>query len=309
VRRISLNILANLFLRRPTNLENLSSKLLQKKSNRISLDQQNLTQNPIFFNVCFDKNHLKTLIAWFLDEYGEKKTVDLVESLKQVGFSQATQAGVSLGVDDLKIPKQKSYLLSAAAVKMSTVKTSMKAGNVTTVEKSQRLIDTWNQTSEILRQNAVHNFRTTNPVNPVYMMAFSGARGNISQVRQLVAMRGLMADPQGAILEFPIQSNFREGLTVTEYLISCYGARKGLVDTALRTATSGYLTRRLVDAVQHVVVNVTDCETEKGILLKHKNLPQNLIGRVLLEDLVLDSNTHLKKKHINFSRVSGKNHY
>ena len=255
-------------------------------------------KDSVFFNACFDKNHLKTLIAWFLATYGEKKTVDLVESLKQTGFYQATQAGVSLGVDDLKIPDQKFVLLSSAALKMSTVRTAITAGNLTTVEKSQRLIDTWNQTSETLRQNAVQNFRTKNPVNPVYMMAFSGARGNISQVRQLVAMRGLMADPQGAILEFPIQSNFREGLTVTEYLISCYGARKGLVDTALRTATSGYLTRRLVDAVQHVVVNVTDCETEKGILLKHKNLPQNLIGRVLLEDLVLDSNTHLKKKHI-----------
>jgi DNA-directed RNA polymerase subunit beta' len=142
------------------------------------------------------------------------------------------------------------------------------------------MIDIWNQMSETLRQNAVQNFRNTNPVNPVFMMAFSGARGNISQVRQLVAMRGLMADPQGAILEFPIESNFREGLTITEYLISCYGARKGLVDTALRTATSGYLTRRLVDAVQHIVVTMSDCKTSKGVFVK-KNLESRLIGRVL----------------------------
>lgn len=140
---------------------------------------------------------------------------------------------------------------------------ALETGNLTSVEKSQRLIDTWNKTSDSLRQAAVSNFRATNPVNPVYMMAFSGARGNISQVRQLVAMRGLMADPQGAILEFPIQSNFREGLTITEYLLSCYGARKGLVDTALRTAAAGYLTRRLVDAVQHVVIYTKNCKTKK----------------------------------------------
>ena len=113
------------------------------------------------------------------------------------------------------------------------------------------------------------------------MMAFSGARGNISQVRQLVAMRGLMADPQGAILEFPIQSNFREGITMTEYLISCYGARKGLVDTALRTATSGYLTRRLVDSAQHAVISMIDCGTNRTNILQGKNLANRLVGRVL----------------------------
>lgn len=261
------------------------------------------SSQTVFFNACFDKNHLKTLIAWFLEQYGEKVTVDLVETLKQVGFHQATRAGVSLGLDDLKIPAQKNTLLSQASLKLNQVTNQIQAGNLTSVEKSQRLIDTWNQTSETLRQTAVQNFRTTNPVNPVYMMAFSGARGNISQVRQLVAMRGLMADPQGAILEFPIQSNFREGLTVTEYLISCYGARKGLVDTALRTATSGYLTRRLVDAVQHVVVHVTDCQTTKGILLKDKNLEQRLIGRVLLEDISLN-NTTLKKNTLISPRLA-----
>ena len=231
-------------------------------------------------------------------------TVDLVETLKQVGFHQATRAGVSLGVDDLKIPPQKNTLLSQASMKMNAVTNSIQTGNLTSVEKSQRLIDTWNQTSETLRQTAVHNFRTTNPVNPVYMMAFSGARGNISQVRQLVAMRGLMADPQGAILEFPIQSNFREGLTVTEYLISCYGARKGLVDTALRTATSGYLTRRLVDAVQHVVIHVANCQTKKGLVIKDKNLEQRLIGRVLFQDITLDRKTIIKKNTLISHRLA-----
>ncbi len=259
----------------------------------------------IFFNTCFDKNHLKTLIAWFLEKYGEKKTVDLVETLKQIGFSQATRAGISLGVDDLQIPPQKGSLLYHSTEKGKEASQAYAAGNLTNVEKSQRLIDSWNETSDTLRQAAVHNFRTTNPVNPVYMMAFSGARGNISQVRQLVAMRGLMADPQGAILEFPIQSNFREGLTVTEYLLSCYGARKGLVDTALRTATSGYLTRRLVDAVQHVVIRVRNCHTEKGILLKNKNLEKRLVGRVLLNDVCLDiDNTPIPKNTLVSARLA-----
>ena len=266
----------------------------------------NKQPNTVFFNACFDKNHLKTLIAWFLETYGEKQTVDLVENLKQVGFHQATRAGVSLGLDDLQIPPQKAALLSQASRKMGTVTTVKMTGTLTTVEKSQQLIDTWNQTSETLREKAIQHFRITNPVNPVYMMAFSGARGNISQVRQLVAMRGLMADPQGAIVEFPIQSNFREGLTVTEYLISCYGARKGLVDTALRTATSGYLTRRLVDAVQHVVIRVSDCQTRQGILLKEKNLEQRLIGRVLLHDLDFSPSFPLEKNTLILPRLAKK---
>lgn len=270
------------------------------EQSQISNMRENLTV-PVFFNTCFDKTTLKNLIAWFLDQYGQKVTVDLVETLKQVGFHQATQAGVSLGVDDLLIPPQKGQYLSQAFLKKQTVIQSLETGNVTSVEKSQRLIDTWNQTSETLRHSAVQNFRVTNPVNPVYMMAFSGARGNISQVRQLVGMRGLMADPQGAILEFPIQSNFREGLTVSEYLISCFGARKGLVDTALRTATSGYLTRRLVDAVQHVVVQISDCQTQKGILLKGAKLEQRLIGRVLLADVAIESPPSQNMKHFGTS--------
>lgn len=283
-----------------TNQNFLNSNYKNQLKTKIEVKKKvsNFVHDPssnIFFNSCFDKNQLKNLIAWFLNKYGEKITLDFLEALKQVGFHEATRAGVSLGIDDLQIPSQKALLLSQALVKLGELTNANKLGDITSVEKSQRLIDTWNQTSEILRQTAVQNFRITNPVNPVFMMAFSGARGNISQVRQLVAMRGLMADPQGAILEFPIQSNFREGLTITEYLISCYGARKGLVDTALRTATSGYLTRRLVDAVQHVVVVMTDCKTKKGILLKNKNLEQRLLGRVLLEDIVLNPTTIIKK--------------
>ena len=242
-------------------------------------------KSSVFFNTCFDKGHVKELVSWFLAKYGEKQTINFLELLKYTGFHQATKAGISLGIEDLQIPPEKPDLITEAQIATHKIEQESAAGSLTSVEKSQCLIDTWNQTSDLLRQTAIQNFRNKNNVNPVYMMAFSGARGNISQVRQLVAMRGLMADPQGAILEFPIQSNFREGLTITEYLISCYGARKGLVDTALRTATSGYLTRRLVDSAQHAVIAILDCGTQRGILLQGNNLENRVLGRVLSTSL------------------------
>ena len=255
--------------------------LINTKNSKYNARKNSIGVRAPFFNTCFDKGQVKNLVSWFLETYGEKSTIDFLESVKYLGFHQATLAGISLGIDDLKIPPDKSTLISQAHVSTRQIDQQNSAGSLTSVEKSQCLIDTWNQTSDYLRQSAINNFRTTNSVNPVYMMAFSGARGNVSQVRQLVAMRGLMADPQGAILEFPIQSNFREGLTITEYLISCYGARKGLVDTALRTATSGYLTRRLVDSAQHVVVSMIDCQTNRGIVLQGDRLEKRLLGRVL----------------------------
>ena len=252
----------------------------------------------IFFNRCFDKNRLKNLIYWSLMNRGEKKTVELVEKLKDLGFAYATQAGISLGIDDLKIPPEKFLLISKAEKEVLRSQHEYQRGNLTAVEKFQEMIDTWHKTSEILRSTVVHHFKSTDLLNPVYMMAFSGARGSISQVRQLVGMRGLMADPQGQIIEFPIRSNFREGLTLTEYIISCYGARKGLVDTALRTANSGYLTRRLVDVGQHILVSQLDCGTKKGIFLmdmKEGNkvilsLQTRLLGRILAEDIYLTKN-------------------
>lgn len=252
-----------------------------------------MKQSQLFFNRCFDKNKLKSLISWSLRTYGEAKTLTLVEKLKDVGFFWATQAGISLSLDDLRIPKEKTNLLNLAEEASKSALNEFSRGNLTAVERLQQLIDAWHKTSELLKQEVVQNFRTSDPLNPVYMMAFSGARGNLSQVRQLVGMRGLMADPQGRIIDFPIRSNFREGLTLTEYVISCYGARKGLVDTALRTATSGYLTRRLVDVAQHVVVSSYDCESREGVLIfpltqSSKvilSLQDRLLGRVLAEDI------------------------
>jgi len=249
--------------------------------------------DPLFFNYSFDKNRLKALILWSLTNNGEKATLDLVEKFKNIGFEYATKAGVSLGIDDLKIPPNKRWLLSRAEFNIQSAEMQYQQGNLTAVEQFQHLIDTWHRTSENLKQSVVKHFRSTDVLNPVFMMAFSGARGNISQVRQLVGMRGLMSDPQGQIIDFPIRSNFREGLTLTEYVISCYGARKGVVDTALRTANSGYLTRRLVDVSQHVVIWLFNCQTRRGIFLTDMkeggkiilSLKDRLVGRVLAEDI------------------------
>nr|ALO63228.1 beta'' subunit of RNA polymerase [Chlamydomonas applanata] len=248
-----------------------------------------------FYNQCFDKSRLKNFVLWFLVHYGEHKTVKLVEQLKTIGFDYASKAGISLGIDDLKIPPRKTELMYDAEKQTKLTINQYVRGEITGVERFQRLIDTWHRTSEILKQEVIEYFEATDLLNPVYMMAFSGARGNISQVRQLVGMRGLMADPQGQIIDFPIRSNFREGLTLTEYIISSYGARKGIVDTALRTADAGYLTRRLVDVAQHVIISNFDCGTRRGIFLidmKEGNktihsLTQRAVGRILARDLFL----------------------
>jgi len=247
-----------------------------------------------FFNQCFDKGRLKNFVLWFLKNYGQKKTVTLVEQLKNIGFDYASKAGISLGIDDLKIPPRKSSFIFEAEKQTTNTIHQYVRGEITGVERFQRLIDTWHRTSEALKQEVIDHFEATDILNPVYMMAFSGARGNISQVRQLVGMRGLMADPQGQIIDFPIRSNFREGLTLTEYLISSYGARKGIVDTALRTANAGYLTRRLVDVAQHVIISHFDCGTHRGIFLKDMkegnktiySLVQRVVGRILARDLI-----------------------
>ncbi len=247
----------------------------------------------LFLNQCFDKTRLRNLIAWVLFTKGEKETIEIVEKLKGLGFQFATRAGISLSIDDLKIPSEKVPLVSQAKQQVALVASQYEKGNVTSIEKLQQLVDTWHRTSETLKQTVVSNFQATDKLSPVYMMAFSGARGNISQVRQLAGMRGLMADPQGQIIGFPIRSNFREGLTLTEYMISCYGARKGLVDTALRTADAGYLTRRLVDVSQHMVVKASTCATRRGIVLYELaisgksalSLRDRLIGRVLAQDV------------------------
>lgn len=251
-------------------------------------------ENTIFRNRVVDKGQLRNLISWSFVNYGTARTAVMADKLKDLGFRYATKAGVSISVDDLMVPPSKRALLEAAEEEIRATEARYQRGEITEVERFQKVIDTWNGTSEALKDEVVVHFKKTNPLNSVYMMAFSGARGNISQVRQLVGMRGLMADPQGEIIDLPIKTNFREGLTVTEYIISSYGARKGLVDTALRTADSGYLTRRLVDVSQDVIIREFDCGTTRGIPIRAMveggktkiPLATRLHGRVIAEDVV-----------------------
>lgn len=246
-----------------------------------------------FSNIVIDKKRLKHLITWAFRNYGIARAANMADKLKDLGFYYATKAGISLSLEDLRIPPIKKILLEDTLKLIINTDYRYKRGEITAVERFQKVIDTWNNSSEMLRKEVIKYFKETDPLNSIYMMAFSGARGNISQVRQLVGMRGLMSDPQGQIIDLPISSNFREGLTVTDYFISSYGARKGLVDTALRTADSGYLTRRLVDVAQDVIIREVNCKTSKGILLEDifdnnhllASLEQLLIGRVLAEDI------------------------
>ncbi|ERN39849.1 DNA-directed RNA polymerase, beta subunit [Rubidibacter lacunae KORDI 51-2] len=254
--------------------------------------QQN--EQPVFFNRVVDKKQLKKLIARAFRQFGSARCAAMADQLKAMGFRYATQAGVSISVEDLQVPPIKRQLLEQAEAEIANTEDRYRRGQITEVERFQKVIDTWNGTSEELKDEVIRHFRATDPLNSVFMMSQSGARGNMSQVRQLVGMRGLMADPQGEIIDLPIKTNFREGLTVTEYIISSYGARKGLVDTALRTADSGYLTRRLVDVSQDVIVRETDCGTQRGLRLRSMTdgdkvlipLSDRLFGRVLAVDVV-----------------------
>nr|YP_010874086.1 RNA polymerase beta'' subunit [Justicia demissa]WGV35476.1 RNA polymerase beta'' subunit [Justicia demissa] len=250
--------------------------------------------NLVFHNKVIDGAAMKRLISRLIDHFGMAYTSHILDQVKTLGFQQATVTSISLGIDDLLTIPSKRWLVQDAEQQSFILEKHHHYGNVHAVEKLRQSIEIWYATSEYLRQEMNPNFRMTDPLNPVHMMSFSGARGNASQVHQLVGMRGLMSDPQGQMIDLPIQSNLREGLSLTEYIISCYGARKGVVDTAVRTSDAGYLTRRLVEVVQHIVVRRTDCGTVRGISMSLQNgmmleriFIQTLIGRVLADDIYI----------------------
>nr|YP_009572687.1 RNA polymerase beta' subunit [Seguieria aculeata]QBE88401.1 RNA polymerase beta' subunit [Seguieria aculeata] len=252
--------------------------------------------NLVFHNKAIDGTAMKRLISRLIDHFGMAYTSHILDQVKTLGFQQATATSISLGIDDLLTIPSKGWLVQDAEQQSLILEKHHHYGNVHAVEKLRQSIEIWYSTSEYLRQEMNPNFRMTDPYNPVHIMSFSGARGNVSQVHQLVGMRGLMSDPQGQMIDLPIQSNLREGLSLTEYIISCYGARKGVVDTAVRTSDAGYLTRRLVEVVQHIVVRRTDCGTIRGISVSPRNgmmperiLIQTLIGRVLADDIYMGS--------------------
>lgn len=267
-------------------------------------------KNIEYINQTVDKKALKNLLAHIYLEFGGAKTAYLANTLKNLGFRYATKAGTTISIADLNVPEAKKELLNDAEEQIQQATQRYLKGEITEVERYTKVIDTWSETTAKLTDCVVKNF---DRLNPVYMMAFSGARGNVSQVSQLVGMRGLMADSQGQIIDLPIKSNFKEGLSVTEYIISSYGARKGLVDTALKTADSGYLTRRLVDVAQDVIIKDVDCGTKKYIEMSsisdgEKNvvpLIARLLGRTIAEDIkdsdgkvVVEANTLIDREQI-----------
>ena len=251
----------------------------------------NTKKTPDFINKQMDKGSLKKLLGQMYLEYGGAKAAALANALKNLGYKYATISGTTISIADLSVPSVKKELLESAENEIKKSTDRYLKGEITEVERYTKVIDTWSETTAKLTEQVVENF---DKLNPVYMMAFSGARGNLSQVSQLVGMRGLMADAQGQIIDLPIKSNFKEGLSVTEYIISSYGARKGLVDTALKTADSGYLTRRLVDVAQDVIIRADDCHTEKYINLKAITerdkvivpLIDRLLGRTVAQDIL-----------------------
>ncbi len=257
-------------------------------------------KNPVFLNQTVDKKALGKLIGGVFENFGNAVAARLANNLKDLGFHYATKSALTISIDDLSVPFKKIELVKAAEDELAGTTRRFERGEITEVERYNKVIDTWSETNEKVTEAVVENF---DKLNPVYMMAFSGARGNISQVRQLVGMRGLMADSEGKIIDLPIKSNFREGLSVVEYVISAYGARKGLVDTALKTADSGYLTRRLVDVAQDVIIREHDCGTERflemGPLKEGDRITvgirSRILGRLAAEDVKAAGKTIVKK--------------
>ena len=248
-----------------------------------------------YLGVMMDKKQLGKLVADCYRKFGNSRTAEVLDRVKQLGFSYARRAGMTIAIADIKIPEAKKEILADTEKLVDRIDKQYRRGLITEDERYKKTIDLWTKATNDVTAAMMANL---DPFNPVYMMANSGARGNIQQIRQLAGMRGLMADPSGRIIDLPIKANFREGLTVLDYFTSTHGARKGLADTALRTADSGYLTRRLVDVAQDVIVREEDCDIV-GINLSRERarlaqsstsalvfLRDSLIGQIVAQDVI-----------------------
>ncbi len=284
----------------------LDGKLVETTVGRVLLKEILPEEVPFdIINRVMDKKAVTQLIDYTYRVAGEKKTVILADKLKDMGFAFATLSGLSIAIKDIHIPARKSELLEKAYREVEEVRRQYIEGVITDGERYNRVIDIWAQVTEEIANEMMKELGTERvkdekgqeheapSFNPIFMMADSGARGSAQQIRQLAGMRGLMAKPSGEIIETPITANFREGLSVLQYFVSTHGARKGLADTALKTANSGYLTRRLVDVAQDVTVTEYDCGTMDGITVSAlveggeilEPLTERILGRVALEDI------------------------
>lgn len=251
------------------------------------LFNETLPEDYSFINVPVGKKELADIVADCVDRYELTQTVEILDKIKSLGFHYATKAGITIGLDDIKVPKEKWEMLNQPEQAVEKIERQYRRGLITDVERHQRMIEIWTKATEDVTEAMERNFDVD---NPIYMMATSGARGNLKQIRQLAGMRGLVVNPKGDIIDRPIKTNFREGMSVLEYFISTHGGRKGLADTALRTADAGYLTRRLVDVVQDVIVREEDCGTEENIRLpvidEEGELNQSLAGRITSKNVL-----------------------
>ena len=268
----------------------INGNMIQTTIGRVLFNEL-LPEGMPFVNQMLDKSRLSNVITDCYNIKGHEATVVLLDKLKRIGFEEATLAGLSISVDDLNIPKEKQSFIQKTREEVAKVDGQYKKGIITDGERYNKIIDLWTHTTESVSDLI---FEELDEFNPIFMMADSGARGSKQQIRQLAGMRGLMAKPSGEIIEIPITANFREGLTVLDYFISTHGARKGLADTALKTADSGYLTRRLVDVAQDVIINEEDCNTLNGVFASAiiegdeivASLSERIVGRVALDNIV-----------------------
>ena len=258
----------------------------------------------LFYNFPFGKSDFKKLVHKITILFSQSEALILLELIKSLGFQTSTYASFSISLEDVKeVPIHNNIVKSTSALIHSTER-QFTVGQISESERFQQSIDLWNNVTSYLRTEILIAFQGVNRLNSIYMMAFSGARGNLNQVRQLVALRGLIADPLGRVLDVPIRSNLNEGLSLTEYLISCYGSRKGVVDTAIRTAQAGYLTRRLVEVGQLISIRAYDCQTSDSIVLQSLSDSQGKtvvplytrsLGRTLAKDVEI---LELKKNEV-----------
>ena len=274
----------------------LDNEIIETTVGRVIFNDHLPPEIP-YVNGLFRKKGLGNLVNYCYLQHGVAKTVEMLDSLKELGFLYATKSGISIGIEDLVIPREKNQLVDQALSEVKEVDDQYREGAITKGERYNKVIAIWSNVTDRVAQEMFEEMerqeRESGQFNPVYMMADSGARGSKQQIRQLAGMRGLMAKPSGEIIETPITSNFREGLTVLQYFISTHGARKGLADTALKTADSGYLTRRLVDVAQDVIISEVNCGTSSGIYVGSiveageviEPLRDRIVGRVSLETI------------------------
>ena len=256
-------------------------------------------------NRTFTKRDMTDFISDLVDRYGATAIAEVLDTVKALGFSYATRAGVTVSKNDIITPPDKVKILADYEDRVAKKMRDYGRGLITEEERHEQVVDIWNEATDSVAEAMLDNLHE---LNPVYMMANSGARGSFKQIRQLAGMRGLMANPKGEIIERPIKSNFMEGLSVLEYFISTHGARKGLADTALRTADSGYLTRRLVDVSQDVIIRELDCGTDAHITIPVRNPDGtvnrfSLIGRVMAADTKVGKLKLAKGEEINGARL------